>query len=131
MARQNAEGWYKRGLAMIYPQKADAWKQCVEGRVEDLYNGSDLTNALDIMEALAQGKSIEEATAIFEGANHSGASASMVLRIVANFSKRGTEFYRANVDQQTLETNEDALAMIDATNAAYELSSIKSDSNIK
>lgn len=131
MARQNAEGWYKRGLAMIYPQKAGDWKQCVEGRVEDLYNGADLANALDIMEALAQGKSIEEATAIFEGANHSGASASMVLRIVVNFSKRGTEFYRANVDAQTLAVNEDALAMIDATNAAYELSSIKSDTNIK
>lgn len=131
MARKNAEGWYKRGLELIYPQKADAWKQCVESRVDDLYDGADLVNALEIMEALAQGKSIEEAIAIFEGANHSGSSGNMVLRIVANFSKRGTEFFRANASPHIVEESEDALAMIDATNAAYELSSSKSDTNIK
>lgn len=130
-AKQKAEGWYERGLKMIYPQKADKWRQCVESRVSDIYNGYDLVNALDIMEALEQGKSIEEATAIFDGAGHSGASAGMVLRIVVNFSKRGTEFYRANVDKEVAERNADALALIEATNATYAISEIKGKPVIK
>lgn len=109
--------WYERGKSMIFPEKWDNWKACVESRAEDLYHGWDLVNALEIMEALEQGKTIKEASAIFDEANHSGASASMVLKIVVNFSKRGVEFFRANCDWEITPETEAFLQKIEAENA--------------
>ena len=88
--------WEKRGEALIYPQRKEEWRRCVEGRAKDLYHGKDLVNAMEVMEALEQGATVEEATKIAYDANHSGASWAMMMRIVTKFSKRGPEFFEAN-----------------------------------
>lgn len=116
-AQSNIEVWYERGKKVIYPEKWDKWHKCVEARASDLYHGADLVNALDIMEALRYGEPMEKVTAIFEKANHSGASAAMVLRVVTNFSDRGPEFYRANCGHEIDAQTEDVLQKIEAENA--------------
>lgn len=81
--------WKKRGEALIYPERKENWHKCVEGRAIDLYHGCDLVNALKVMEALEEGKTIEEATKIANDAGHSGASWGMLMKIVSTFSKQG------------------------------------------
>lgn len=118
-AEKNIPVWYERGKKVVYPEKWDKWHECVEGRAHDLYHGFDLVNALEIMEALDEGKSIEEASEIFNNAGHSGSSAAMVLKIVVNFSARGTEFFRANYLHEITPETEGFLQQIDADNARY------------
>ena len=94
-AQEMVPQWIERGSKIIYPQRQDMWEECVKMRARDLYYGKDLENALDIMEHLEKGSSIEEANKILENANHSGRSYGIVLSIIVSFSKRGPEFYRA------------------------------------
>lgn len=111
-AKESAEAqakipeWKKRGEALIYPKRKENWHKCVEGRANDLYHGSDLVNAMEVMEALEEGKTIKEATKIAEDAGHSGASWGMMMRIVTTFSKQGPAFYRANNKEIKPETEE-------------------------
>ena len=86
--------WQRRGYALIYPQQKKEWDKCVKARASDLYFGSDLENALEIMESLAKDGDMEKAYQIYQDANHSGMSASVVISIVASFSDKGTQFYR-------------------------------------
>ena len=65
------------------------------------------------------GKSIKEASEIFNNAGHSGSSAAMVLKIVVNFSARGTEFFRANYLHEITPETEGFLQQLDADNARY------------
>lgn len=95
-AINNIPDWKKRGEGLIYPQRKDNWHKCVESRAKNLYHGLDLVNAIEVMEALEQGKTIEEATKIVNKEKHSACSREMVMNIVTLFSKKGPEFYRAN-----------------------------------
>ena len=85
--------WVERGSSLIYPLRLEEWEKCVDARASDLYHGWDLEAALEIMEKLESGASIEEVKAIFEEQGHSGFSAPMVRSIILQFSKRGIEFF--------------------------------------
>ena len=104
---------------MIYPQRQETWKDCVKIRAHDLYNGMELDNALDTMECLENGGTIEEANKILEDANHSGMSYSVTLSIIVSFSKRGPEFYRFVTKNLTPE-QEGELAKIEQENEIFE-----------
>lgn len=112
--------WYERGKPMIYPQKWDSWLECVKVRASDLYHGWELESALDIMEALDTGVKIEEVSKIFKNQGHSGMSAGMTLNILANFSKRGVEFFRANCTEKITKETEKYLEDITKENAKFE-----------
>lgn len=86
--------WIEKGKKYIYPQRILNWKECVPIRAGDLYHGRDLDNALDIMELLENGGSIEEARQMIESQGHSGASYGIVRSMILTFSKRGPEFVR-------------------------------------
>ena len=118
-AEANIPVWYKRGREIIFEERWGSWYECVKGRAHDLYNGADLVHALEIMEALHAGKSIEEVSEIFNQANHSGASESMVLKIVANFSERGPEFYRHNTHRTITPEDEKLLEKLEWENGYY------------
>ena len=120
--------WIERGEKMIYPAKWEDWGKCVKGRASDLYHGSDLVNAMDVMEALHKGKSTAEATKIAEEANHSGFSWSMMMKIVTVFSKRGPEFYRANHEGEIDHKTEEFLQQLETENKQYETAQSKSES---
>lgn len=94
-ALEKIPAWIEQGKKLIYPEKLDQWKQCVCSRAADLYHGSELVNALEIMEALDAGKDIKEVNKLVDE-GHSGASFGMLCKIVVNFSKRGPEFVRNN-----------------------------------
>lgn len=85
----------KRGLIVIMPDTEAEWINCVIANVDGLYYGRPLDNALQIMEHLANGGTIEDAIEIFEYQGHSGTSAAIVKRIILSYSKYGVDFYRA------------------------------------
>lgn len=117
-AQVNIPEWKQRGEELIYPERKENWHKCVESRANDLYKGTDLVNAIEIMEALENGKTIEDAIKIAEEAGHSGASWSMMMRIVTVFSKQGPAFYRANNKEIQPET-EEALQELENENKLY------------
>lgn len=90
-ATKQVSAYIERGSKLIYPQMQERWEECVKARVSDLYHGTELKNALDIMEALEAGKSVEEAMKLVDD-GHSGNSYGVMVSIVTDFSKRGVEF---------------------------------------
>lgn len=85
--------WLERGKKYIYPQMQDMWKHCVNIRCSDVYGGDELEVALNVMEALENGKSPKEAYEIIKKENSSGSAMSMAIAVIFDFSKRGPEFY--------------------------------------
>ena len=85
--------WFERGKKYIYPQMSDTWKNCVDIRCSDIYGGAELEVALNVMEALENGKSPIEAYSIIEKEQMTGGPKAMVVAVVFDFSKRGPEFY--------------------------------------
>ncbi len=94
-ALANASEWIEEGKALIYPEREEAWIECVNNRVADLYNGAEVQAALEIMKSLDEGASIDEVKKTFKEQGHSGASAALARSIILHFSKRGPEFYDA------------------------------------
>lgn len=92
-AKQKIPSWIERGEKIIYPERFEEWKKCVDGRASDLYHGEDLEAALELMEKLESGVTLDEVVEAFDAQNHSGASAGMTRRIIFSFSKRGPEFW--------------------------------------
>ncbi len=91
-AQEQIPYWLEKGSDLIYPERAEEWKKCVEIRAKDLYHGKDLDDAIEIMEMLENG-SLDDAKEVLEGKGYSGSSSGMVRNIVLSFSKKGPEFY--------------------------------------
>ena len=92
-AKAQIPSWLERGSNLIYPERAEEWKKCVEARASDLYHGLDLNAAIEIMEMLENGATLDEAKEVLDGQDHSGASYGMVRNIIFSFSKQGPEFF--------------------------------------
>ena len=108
----------KRGEALIYPERLTNWNNCINNaEANGFYNIMILINAVETMEALDQGKTIEEATEIAEKEDHSGFSWSVMMKMVTYFSKQGPAFYRAN-NEMTPES-EKMLQGIEAENRSF------------
>ncbi len=96
-AKSKIPDWIKKGQALIYPQMFDRWETCVSVRAKDIYHGTELDNALEIMSILdrVEGQEgLDQAKQALDNANHSGTSYQITTSIVLDFSKRGPEFYR-------------------------------------
>ena len=94
-AKENIPVWIKEGEALIFPERHKKWKECVKARAADIYHGQDLDMALDIMKALDDGASIEEAQDIFNHQSHSSVTDSFVRNMIFSFFSRGPEFWEA------------------------------------
>ena len=94
-AKENIPVWIKEGEALIFPERHKKRKECVKARAADIYHGQDLDMALDIMKALDDGASIEEAQDIFNHQSHSSVTDSFVRNMIFSFSSRGPEFWEA------------------------------------
>lgn len=96
--KQDAEAkipeWINRGNLLIYPQREEEWIERVYARARESYHGADLENALQVMEFLSKNGSFAKAKKILNSAGHSGASYSVVIRIIADFAKNGPEFIK-------------------------------------
>ena len=104
--RESIKSWIERGQAIIFPERYEKWEECVKARVSDLFRGADLNDALEIMEALEKGASIEEVKNIFKSQQHSGESASMVRNIVFGFSTKGPDFWEATASKVSPEAKQ-------------------------
>ncbi len=119
--------YIEAGKKYIFPEKLGEWEECVCYRFSDLYHGMDLKNALTVMSALDEGKSLEEVGKVIDD-GHSGMSYGMLCSIVLTFSKRGPEFYRGFSETYKHATPEEK-AKIDAKLAKIEEENAKLGAN--
>lgn len=94
-AQDNIPNWIEKGQTLIFPERYAEWEKCVVARAGDLYHGLELDSALEIMQALENGATMEEASKMLDGQGHSGMSASLVRNIIFTFSSKGPEFWEA------------------------------------
>ena len=84
--------WREEGHKILKEKYWSAWDEVVPIRLGDLYRGMELKCCLDIVKALNEGCSMDEAKNIIEKQNHSGLSFSLVRAMVVAFCDRGTKF---------------------------------------
>ncbi len=121
--------WVKQGESLIYPERLEEWKTCVESRAATIYSGNDLDAALAIMEKLESGASLDEAKKLLDSQDHSGFTSAMTKRIVFAFSKRGPEFLEY-VDKDYL-SSEDRKAIEDKKRENAELEALHREDSAK
>lgn len=105
-AIQNIPEWIAKGQALIYPERYEEWEKCVNACVTGLYHGLELDPALEIMEAVENGTTIEEASKILNNQGHSGCSEFIVRNIIFLFSSKGPEFYEATAHGKISKENQ-------------------------
>ena len=94
-AKDNIPNWIEKGQALIFPERYAEWEKCVVASASGFYHGLELDSALEIMTALENGASIEEAKQMLDKQEHSGISESIVRNILFMFSSKGPEFWEA------------------------------------
>lgn len=95
MAIQNISKWIKIGKMLISPERYEEWEKCVNDHATGIYHGLEIDSALEIMQALENGATIEEAINMFNSQGHSGVSAELVRNIISSFSRKGQAFLEA------------------------------------
>lgn len=86
------EEYIARGHDILDKKYWVKWEECVPIRLSDLYQGMELGNCLEIVEALNSGESLQVAKEIIDAQGHSGMSYGLVRAMVATFCDRGEEF---------------------------------------
>ena len=113
--------WMERGLELVYPEKQEAF---LEFLLEKAKSGSGICiqNALDVMEALENGATIEEADELVE--DYGNFSKQITRGYVLEWSKRGPEYYKKTLGFPLKELKSDVLNQIDTIenmNKKYEM----------
>ena len=94
-AIKNIPNQIERGKKLIYPFRYESWTQAVNASAEGTYHGFTIESALEIMEGIEEGKSIDQLLLMFEKQGHSGWSAALTRSYIIMFSKNGYPFYKA------------------------------------
>lgn len=92
-AEAKMPAWKEKAEKYIMPEKMEEWEKYMEQSSKDpFYYGADIDAALDVMEKLENGASIEE---IAEGFSEQGYSHALnnARLLVLNFSEKGPNFY--------------------------------------
>ncbi len=84
--------WIEKGNTILDEKYRELWAECVPIRLDDLYQGMELGNCLEIVEQLNNGKTVEEVKPLIENQGHSGMSFGLVCSMVESFCDRGNEF---------------------------------------
>ena len=84
--------WMQKGREILSETYWELWDKCVPIRLDDLYQGMELGDCLDIVKILNDGGTLNEAKDKIESQNHSGMSHSLVCSMVRAFCDRGQEF---------------------------------------
>lgn len=98
----NVGNYIERGIRLVYPQKAAALERYVKDYTATsiLYGSAPIKYALEIMEMLENGCSIEEVIDHFERLDTDRGIYETIRDMVLRFSKRGPEFYRSTIGPQ-------------------------------
>ncbi len=105
-ALENISNWISKGKTLIYPEKYAEWEKTVQSYADGIFHGSEIELALEIMEILKNGETIEEVLNIFDEQKISGMAKSIVMNILYNFSSRGLKFMEATDYEKTSAENE-------------------------
>ena len=116
-AKQKVPQWVERGKEFIYPEKIADWEKCVTARAGDLYHGAELDSALEVMKAIHNGASLDEAKEILDSHDHSGASYGMTRSIICHFSEKGPEFWEHTAYEPIKEEDKKVLEELKEQNA--------------
>jgi hypothetical protein len=84
--------WIAKGNAILDKKYHELWAKCVPIRLDDLYQGMELKNCLEIVEQLNNGKALEDVKPLIQNQGHSGMSFGLVCSMVKSFCDRGAEF---------------------------------------
>lgn len=106
-AKENIPNWIERGQALIFPERYEQWKKCVQTCATNVYHGQELDVALDIMTALENGATMEEAKQIFDKECVSEELKLSVRDILFSFSSKGPEFCEATAYLAMSEENKE------------------------
>lgn len=86
------EYYQKRGKEVLDEKYIEEWNRVVPIRLDDLYEGMELKNSLEIIEMLNSGCTEKEAKDKMYEQGHSGMSYRLTLAIIDNFCDRGNDF---------------------------------------
>ena len=112
--------WMERGLKLVYQERVEAFLKFLLDKAK---NGSGIyvQNALDVMEALDNGATFEEADKLLE--DYGNFSKEITRSFVLEWSKRGPQYYKETLEFPIEELTPDVLYQIgvfEKANAQYE-----------
>ena len=129
--KANIETWIEKGQALIFPERYDKWEKCVVACASNLYHGLELDGVLEIMTALENGASIEEARQMLYKQRYSGEAVSTIRNILFEFSKKGPEFWEATADEEISPENKKVLEAKKQENAQLIQANVLKTSGLK
>ena len=91
--------WIEQGKELIYPERHTLWEKIVINN-ENIFNGLLIENTLEILTALENEATINEAILLFNNQNHSERTAVSVIKWIFKISSKGPEFFLANVPEE-------------------------------
>lgn len=91
------EKWLKWGSENLPQDKQELWEQCVPIRLDDLYQGFELTCFKEIFESYKNGDSKEKIKKIMEDQGHSGMSWGLMCSIIHTFLDEKLADYLHNI----------------------------------
>lgn len=92
--QKTIEEYIERGKEFIIKGKEKEWENCVKARVNDLYGGIEVKNALEITESYRDKKDEDVIKKIFDDEGHSGMSASLVFAIIEQLFTDGSKIVK-------------------------------------
>jgi hypothetical protein len=86
------EEWKLKGREILDEQYWAFWDGILPIRLGDLYKGMELGMSLEIVKALNDGCSLDDAESIMDNQGHSGMSYWLTVNMIANLCNRGSDF---------------------------------------
>lgn len=86
--------WVERGREILTEDKWEYWERIVPIRLNDLYQGMELGQCLDIIKLLNNGGTFEKAKELIDSQGHSGMSFGLICSMLKEFCPAGEEFVK-------------------------------------
>jgi hypothetical protein len=93
IAIESTPSWIEKGKQLIYPERHQEWEECVIDSASHDFYGADIESALEIMQAIENGTTVEEAGKMYFDQGHLCGVAPSIAEIIFRFSSKGPEFY--------------------------------------
>ena len=91
--RANEGNFLEQGKEIIFPERHEAWEKFVSDSYVHGFGGREVRWTLEVLQALAQGATLEEAKEVIADQGHSTSTYYYVADQVLHFSNRGPDFY--------------------------------------
>lgn len=86
--------WVKKGREILEESKWELWEKIVPIRLNDLYQGMELEQCLDVVKLLKKDGKFNEAKELIYNQGHSGMSFGLICSMIKEFSPIGEEFVK-------------------------------------